>query len=561
MILSRFFSNGSACKPDQRCSFTPKEANFKSHQNNQENFSSQNLVINSNFEGSKSLIHFYNFSSFNNDLSLYQSEKQSYSPKKADKAVQTSLSSVPAKKFDFKKLRWLICLCDWIINISKYYCMDSPQALQTYFSKGELHLSNIQYNHFYSIISYFFLVIFYSGYFIERYGVRFSCFFYAVLCFIGHGFFTFGGNNENYYLMLLGRLIFVFSSFCLDVCQDIIMTEWFFNQELSFALGMRFTTCRIGSALTIYLTPKVMINGNYYQALSIGLWLSIVAILCALVIAFIDRNFEEHKGDLENFESFLKDFPFIENGINFKALKDLGLFFWLIVLNIMFIYACYFGFVNNSNDILCNMYGITPQEAGEFVTIMYFSASLSPIFGIINDKIGRRIDLMIVLLFFLSIPFVIFCFSSNEFSKAFIGINLIFIGVFFSSYVSTIWSLVPLLLEPKKQSLAFSIFCTSISISLLMASIFVGISTDILGGHLNDKYEGSFICMISCIIICLILILIIRCKDNKTVLALNSLNQHHEIRNIINDDPNIGQELLEIIDNNEGDSDSTIILK
>lgn len=565
MILSRHLSK--TFHSERQSSFHLKDFNLQTFP---QKYSLRSISNNSNSENNDNV---YNEDSSkleeNKRISIESSsfkfeekDKTSFILNKLDKEVQTSFFSANDSRFELKNLRWLICLCDCVINIAKYYCMDTPQALQTYFSKEDLHLSSIEYNHLYSIFAYFFIIMFFSGYFIDKYGIRLMFFLYTVLCFVGHGLFTLGGSNENYVIMLFGRCIFGISSFCLEVCQDMMISEWFFDCELALALGMRFTTCRIGSALTIFLTPKIMIFGNYYEALSIGLWLSLFAIVCSLVTVFVDRNFEEGKGDIENLESFLMDLSFIENGIiSWRKLKEFGLFFWLMVLNIMFIYACYFGFVNNSNDILCSMYGYTPQYSGELATIMYFSASLTPIFGMIIDKIGRRVHLMMILLVLLSIPYFTLFFMPNKYSEKMTVINLIFIGVFFSSYVATIWSVIPLLVEPKKQCRAFGIICSSANISLIMASIFVGVSIDVFGEEIGpNKYTGSFFCMIFCLIICFILVVAINNKRNKIVCALNSFTTNQEIRNIINSDPLIGQQLLEIIEETERDMNSTIIV-
>jgi MFS family permease len=477
----------------------------------------------------------------------------SISQKKADKQVQTSFSSRESLSNN-GYMRWVICFCDCLINISKYYCMDTPQALQTYFSKGDLHLSSLQYNLFYCIFAFFFILTFFSGNIMEKYGLRFTIFMLCTLCFSGQFFFTLGGSFENYGVMLLGRFFFGIGSFWLDLCQDVLITEWFFDRELALALGMRFTTCRIGSALTIYFTPKVMITGGYFQALLIGLLLSLLGIISSLVMAFVDRNFEKQKGDLENLESFLKDFSYIEKRLSWDSLREMGPVFWLMVFNVMFVYACYLGFVNNSNDILCSLYGYSPQEAGELVTLMYLSACMTPIFGMIIDRVGRRVNIMLVLLLLVSVPFLCFCLTPKEFTKEIILLLLVFIGLFFSSYVATIWSSFPLLVEGKKQYLAFTIVYSTLNISLILASFFVGGLRDLGGdGHEPHEYKGAFVCMVMCLGICFFLVMKVKFSGEKIVHALNSFITNQEIRDIINEDPNLGQRILEMMEIEDDD--------
>ena len=220
-----------------------------------------------------------------------------------------------------------------------------------------------------------------------------------------------------------------------------------------------------------------------------------------------------------------------------------------MVANAMFAYTCYFGFVNNSNDILCTLYGYTPQQAGQLLTIMYFSACFTPIFCIVIDRMGNRINIMLVLLSFLMFPFVSFLIP--EFSEGYILLSLVFIGIFFSSYAAVVWSSFPLLVEGKKQCMAFAIIYSTLNISLILASISVGLSIDILGEH---DYKWTIIIMISCLILCFYSLMSIKIKGEKIVNALNSFTTNSEIRDIINIDPNIGQRLLDMIEDVDKDN-------
>ena len=54
----------------------------------------------------------------------------------------------------YLKLRWVISFCDCIMQISKFFCMDSSMALQKDFMSGNLNLSGTQYNFLYSVFAY-----------------------------------------------------------------------------------------------------------------------------------------------------------------------------------------------------------------------------------------------------------------------------------------------------------------------------------------------------------------------------------------------------------------------
>lgn len=527
---------------------TPSNANINLMNQSSSDYIKSEYQINNLNKSNNQTSNDFSFFFPENDLKA--SFMQNSSVSKMDKAVQTSFES---QESNLKKnnMRWIITVCDCIINIAKFYCMDSALALQTFFYSGNLSLTSTQYNLFYSIFAYFFILMFFAGYFIEKKGVRFSLFFFSFLCFVGHFLFTCGGTNENYALMLFGRLIFGIALYCLEICQDFILSEWFFNRELAFAVGLGFASCRLGSALTNLITPKIMVVASFFEALLIGLVLAFLGLVASIIIVIIDRNFEEEKGDIENMESFLRDFSFIENGISLKKLKELGSLFWILVVNAMFAYACYFGFINNSMDILCSLYGYSPQQAGYLVTIMFFSAALTPIFGFIIDRFGNRMNILIVLLILLSLPFISFCFLRVETSKCLVVVSLIFIGFFFSSYAAVLWSSFPLIIEGKMKCMAFAIIYASLNISLILSSVFVGVSLDFSQGLGESKYYYAFVSMIICLVFSFCLVVKINFNQHKKILALNSFVTNQEIREIINEDPDLGAQLLEMIEETE----------
>ena len=41
----------------------------------------------------------------------------------------------------------------------------------------------------------------------------------------------------------------------MEVSEDSLLSDWFFNKELSLALAINLASCRLGSSLTSVLTP------------------------------------------------------------------------------------------------------------------------------------------------------------------------------------------------------------------------------------------------------------------------------------------------------------------
>ena len=54
----------------------------------------------------------------------------------------------------------------------------------------------------------------------------------------------------DYWEMLGGRFLFGVGALCVEVCEDVLISVWYFDRELTMALGLSFASCRIGTALT-----------------------------------------------------------------------------------------------------------------------------------------------------------------------------------------------------------------------------------------------------------------------------------------------------------------------
>ena len=468
-------------------------------------------------------------------------------PKK-DQEIQTSFI-YPRTKSNYHKLRWLISACDCMMQISKFFCMDSAQALQTYFQSGNLSLSSTQYNMFYSIFAYLFFLPFISGYISDKLGVRVGLFIFCLIQTIGHVFFMFGGAFESFPVMLFGRFFFGIGALCVEVCEDVMLTIWFFDKELTLALGLSFAACRVGTALTSVMTPQLIefSEGNYFLPLFVGTIFSGIGFLCCMVIIYVDRNYQKYIKH-EFVDSFIEDISMVHNEMSLSDLKSLGKMFWLIVANCLFAYTCYFSFVDNGNDILCTLYAFTPQKAGYWLTIVYMlSAFFTPMFGILIDKIGRRVQLMLASLMALIVPHIIFAFMPESADKGWVVFSLIIIGFFYSIYGAVFWSCIPLITEDSKQGIAFGTVYSTLNVVLVVASLFIGIIHDHTLGW-RGGYQVCVIFMIFSLLVAVYLAYEIQKLDLLKGGVLNSVVTNTEIRDKMNNAENEQENLLQLIE-------------
>lgn len=92
-----------------------------------------------------------------------------------------------------------------------------------------------------------------------------------------------------------------------------------------------------------------------------------------------------------------------EEEFKFSDLKKLKFIFYLLLLQMIIMDGAFMSFMANSNEFLNARFGFKPDNAGVLVSLIYIAGLLiSPIFGYISGRYGRRITLLaLAILFFM----------------------------------------------------------------------------------------------------------------------------------------------------------------
>lgn len=337
--------------------------------------------------------------------------------------------------------------------------------------------------------------------------------------------------------MLLGRIIFGIGSESLTVSQTSIVSMWFKNQELAFALSLNFSIPKLGSSLNSLLTPRFYnVHDNLSLPLLMGAIICIISWICGIMLGCMDRRNEQQEGKISKMslmkkvkklkelklsmsksednekvqisqlelqaslllqphchsatlieENKFKNNKSIDNDndsnesasinkniaksdqseveaaldreinalmpeiISLQDIKNLKASFWILMTICMLTEGLFIPFLDNANKFYQIRFGYDPVSAGNILIIPYvLSAFLSPLFGYIIDKVGKRGKFIILAAFLFLVTHGLFTFlpdSKNE--DYFSIIPLIFLAVCFSLYSSVIMPSIPLVVESK----------------------------------------------------------------------------------------------------------------
>lgn len=202
-----------------------------------------------------------------------------------------------------KKLRFIMLLLACTFVISNYFCYDNPAAVQEgledEFTAFEYSLLYV----FYAVPNVFLPLT--SGIILDKLGHRNGLIIFTVILCLGQGIFMYGGYQKSFAAMAIGRGLFGIGCESMYVGQSAIITEWFINYELGFAIAMISCVPLCGSFLNGALLPSIFLKSgnNFGVAFSVGFYLCLFSLFLVLIIALIDFTAEKHdQAALEDFK-------------------------------------------------------------------------------------------------------------------------------------------------------------------------------------------------------------------------------------------------------------------
>ena len=298
-----------------------------------------------------------------------------------------------------------------------------------------------------------------GGFLTDRYGMRTlgtGCF----LLMLGGTLLV--GWGVSLQVLGLGRIIAGIGGLTLSVFLPKLLSQWFKDRELGFAMGIYNTGVPLGSVVCFGLFGKM---GNLWgwriPILLTGIYLSITFIL---------------------FLSFYRLPPLHERGEDkplplYKSLKEMGWPIWWVGFSWLWFNAAFISFATFAPDLFLQK-GYTIEQSGFLIGIpllgsLFFSAPI----GYLVDRFRNQewligmgaIALTILALFF-------------NFSSSFL-LLVILMGIFSAMIPAPIYSLPPEILKTGNLGLGFGVISTCSSIGLFVAPYLVGRAKDLTGSY------------------------------------------------------------------------------
>ncbi len=288
--------------------------------------------------------------------------------------------------------RWSVLVFISLAMFGNYYIYDSisplADVLKTQLSFSDKNIGLL--NAIYSIPNIFMVLL--GGFIIDRIGTRKGSILFSILCMIGAVITVLKGNVA---VMATGRLIFGLGAESLIVAITTVIAKWFKGKELSFAFGLNLTIARLGSFMALN-SPTIF--QSYYQSwqkpLLVSVGAGVISVLSVLIY-FALEHVAENKYTLGESEDV--------DVVKWNDILRLNPAFWYITLLCVTFYSAVFPFQTFAVKFFIESHftelsEITGRSLGGFLSSLLTLASMimTPLFGLLADKIGKRARLMMI---------------------------------------------------------------------------------------------------------------------------------------------------------------------
>ncbi len=424
--------------------------------------------------------------------------------------------------------RWTVLFIVAFVMMMGYVFWDIVSPLSTTLkaspSEGGMGWSAEEYGFYagsYSIFNIFLLMLFWGGLILDKCGIRFTGL-------LATGMML-GGALVNYYgvtlitpeghvdmpvtlfglipahmktqvlVASLGFGMFGVGCDITGITVSKIVTKWFTGYELASAMGIQVAMARLGTASAISLSPVIANAYGVSAPILAGAALLLMGFVMFVVYLVMDKRMDRivtassdgtsksEPGDTkENTPGTTSDDNFTFKDI-LRILRNPG--FWLIALLCVLFYSSLRPFLKFASDLLVNKYGIDTVTAGWIVSILpYGTIVLTPLFGVVYDRLGRGSLLMLIGC--LIVTFCHVCLALPIMQHTwFASLMMLLYGVSFSLVPSAMWPSVPKIVPLKQLGTAYSIIYFVQNIGLMLVPMMVG---NVIGAHTDATGHVDF---------------------------------------------------------------------
>lgn len=427
-----------------------------------------------------------------------------------------------------KFTRWTVLILVATVMMAGYIFWDivSPisTSLRTPIEQGGMGWTQAEYGFYagsYSFFNVFLLMLFLGGIILDKCGIRFTGLLATGAMFLGAGINYYAIHyiapsvtvhmgislfglvpeqiKQQVLVAALGFGLFGVGCDITGITVSKVITKWFTGYELASAMGIQVAMARLGTASALSFSPLIAQSWGISAPILTGAIVLLIGFLLFIGYCFMDIDYDkkayavhyerqnsQHQNLNHQYESTNSQHKSIDNNSEqnekfkfrdlLQVLRNPG--FWLIALLCVFFYSSIRPFMKFATDLMVSQYGVSKTTAGWIVAIIpYGTIVLTPLFGLLYDRIGKGIQLMLVGCAILTICHIGLAIPGIH-HTGFALVIMVFIGISFSLVPSALWPSVPKIVPIKMLGSAYSIIYYIQNIGLALVPLLIGRMND-----------------------------------------------------------------------------------
>ena len=284
---------------------------------------------------------------------------------------------------------------------------------------------------------------------------------------LGYGLMSsfLSGYSPALKMMSLGFFVFGLGAETSIVVITKAIVKWFKGKELALAMGINLAIARLGSALSLNVSPK-MLEPYWVKPIWFSAFLLALGLLAFFVYIIYDVKLDQQtKIDVE------EEDPFKFSDI-VKLIK-IPSYIYIALLCVTF-YSAVFPFIKYAPDLLRNKFGLSLSLSSDITSMVYYGTMIfTPLFGWFTDKKGKSASLMVygsILLIIVHLTLSLTTITPY--------IPMFLLGIAFSLIPAAMWPSVTKIVDESKLGTAYGLMFSIQNLGLWGFPILIGTVLD-----------------------------------------------------------------------------------
>ncbi|MFO7610146.1 MAG: MFS transporter [Candidatus Krumholzibacteriia bacterium] len=338
--------------------------------------------------------------------------------------------------------RWLVLVVISLAMFGNYYVYDSIAPIADLL-KSDLGYSDADIGSLYSIYSVAaVIVLLIGGVVIDRYGTVKSTIVFGGLCSVAAMVNAF---TDSFTVMMVARFILGLGAEPLIVAITTALAKWFKGRELSFAFGINLTIARLGSVAADWSPTWAKFAYDSWQGpLLVSAVIGVLCVISPLGYGALEANASRRYG---------LGRAGATDRLTWSDMFRFDRSFWFVVALCVTFYSAIFPFRSFAIKFFIEAWDMTRESAGQANSVLPLAAMIvTPLFGLLVDKVGRRTHLMFLGAFLLMPVYLLLAYQLLPF-----GVPIALMGVAFSLIPAVMWPAVAYIVSEKRLGTAYAL--------------------------------------------------------------------------------------------------------